>query len=905
MSVILRPILVATVLLMPPLAALANSPPAPPVILEPAAGSIDLSPDDVHMVTASLDDPNADDAHACSDWEIREAEGDRLVWSAPCAPGPLALHIHLGDGSYHEVSALSNDASYVLRVRHRDDSGEAESEWSLWSEREFATGPPVSIFPMRLGAVLDDPAPSWIDAAGALIRAVDDPDDPSIVLADLGGAILVNLGGEPTGPSSGGGSDESHQPLMLFVRAGEKKVEIPESVLEIHDETLRRRQIFVPAMTLAPGAGAKFWIATDGSTYHAGGESVPWFGSLARGGPVPWRAADRSLRIERVATGFQLPVALAFAPERDEPDAPWLYVAELYGSIRVIARDGSISDYASGLLEFGAEGPFPGAGEQGIGGMTVDPQTGDLFVTLPQPGESGHPVPRVIRLHSEDGGRTAAGQTRVLELTGIPHVPSHQISEITIGPDGMLYVHVGDGGATESSRDLDSFFGKILRIAPDGSAPADNPFHDSGDGISARDYVYAYGLRNPFGGAWRARDASLHAVDNGPAFDRIVRVVPGGDFGWDGTDDSIIANSLYYWHRAVAPVRITFLEPERFSGSGFPGGWMDRAIVTESGPTWAEGPQWVGKRLSLFRFAPDGSIASASELARYVGSGRGTAAALAAGPDGIYFSDLYRDVGAAGPFDPGASIFRIRFVGSARFRLERTDDAPLTVEVVDTSDLPNVTSREWTFGGESTVHGPAASHTFPAPGVYPIRLSVESDAGDSVAGAPILIGRTKGSGLRGDYFIGESLEGKPSLTRVDPRLDLDWDLGSPHPSLPADWFTVRWTGTLQALVTGEHRFHASSDDGIRVWIDGELIINDWGIRSSTESLGAAWLEAGHHHSIRIEYLEAVGRASMKLLWSSPVHDAEPIPTSVLNPPVPSRERPSSRRRQRPVAPGGD
>ena len=69
---------------------------------------------------------------------------------------------------------------------------------------------------------------------------------------------------------------------------------------------------------------------------------------------------------------------------------------------------------------------------------------------------------------------------------------SHQISKVSIGPDGKLYVHVGEGHAGAAPQSLESYLGKVLRVNKDGSAPADNPHYD-GAPITPKDYVYTRG----------------------------------------------------------------------------------------------------------------------------------------------------------------------------------------------------------------------------------------------------------------------------------------------------------------------------------------------------------------------------------------------------------------------------
>jgi glucose/arabinose dehydrogenase len=390
----------------------------------------------------------------------------------------------------------------------------------------------------------------------------------------------------------------------------------------------------------------------------------------APGGDIAWTPVQPGYVVEEVAGGFQLPVNIAFVPNPGTaPSDPLLYIAELYGTIKVVTRDGSVGVYASGLLNFNTSGDFPGSGEQGLAGLVVDPSSGDLFASLLYDAAppSGPHYPRVVRLHSNDGGRTAAGPpSTVLDMAGEPQGQSHQISNLTIGPDGKLYVHMGDGFTTSTAQNLDSFRGKILRLNLDGSAPADNPFYNGGS-ITARDYVFAYGFRNPFGGDWRAANGAHYEVENGPAHnDRLARIYPGSNYEWDGSGESMTTLALYNWDPPHAPVNIAFVQPETFGGSGFPSSKMDHAFVTESGPTYASGPQTLGKR--IVEFIPDELTNELGGhphgLVEYTGQGRATALGLAAGPDGLYFTDLYKDLKATSPTEPGARLLRVRY-GSA------------------------------------------------------------------------------------------------------------------------------------------------------------------------------------------------------------------------------------------------
>ena len=408
------------------------------------------------------------------------------------------------------------------------------------------------------------------------------------------------------------------------------------------------------------------------------GEASPWSerrfrtqppGPPGRRSAVPWAPRQRGYKVELVASGLQLPVKLAMVPNpRPGPRAPLLYVTELYGDIKVVRRNGTIKTYARNVLNFNpadpSEGGFRGGGQVGLTGLAVEPRTGDLFTTMTYqpdpPDEDGQQYAKVVRFRSSADGRRATGRTTVLDIPELQG-PSHIISNVSIGPDRKLYVHVADGLHPEQALNLESFLGKVLRVNLDGSAPANNPFHDASDGITPRDYVYAYGMRNPFGGAWRAADDSLYLVDVGPLRDRFARLEPGMNLGFDGTNSSMSTHALYNWEPAHVPLDIAFVQRGTAGNSGFAAQKMDHAFVTESGSTWASGPQYNGKRIAEFKPNRAGRYQAAPRpFVEYTGVGKATAAGLAAAPEGLYFTDLYKDVKFDSPTDRGAKVWLVR-----------------------------------------------------------------------------------------------------------------------------------------------------------------------------------------------------------------------------------------------------
>ena len=657
-----------------------NASPGAPTITEPSVDGQVSNPGDVHMEAIGFVDGDGN-VHKSTDWEISTVGvGSQVVWQTLGITGVERLHTHLGDGTFLNSHAgrtdLLPDTDYSLRVRFRDDAGSVSS----YAFRTFHTGPASATFPMEISDVAASPAPKWTDAdspANVILPSAA-PNQSELRLESAEGNLLLKIAGlngisnSITNPAGLG----AHVNVRVVIVAGSAGLQLDPSNIAVSDDHGGQHEIFLPAVSLAPGQRLDLWVADDGSTYFGNSaQTSPNFSTLARASEesvnVPFTALAPGYVIDVVAGGLQLPTNIAFVPNPGPlPSDPYFYVTELYGVIKVVSRDYTVSNYATGLLNFDPTGFFPGSGEQGLTGLVVDPTTGDVFatrVTATNPANpNGAHHPQVVRFTSNDGGRTAATTTVIRDMIGESQGQSHQISNLTIGPDGKLYVHNGDGFDAATAQNLDSYRGKVLRMNLDGTAPTDNPFYSAANGINSRDYVFAYGLRNPFGGAWRGADGQHYEVENGPSVDRFAKITRGTNYGWNGSDASMSINAIYTWNPAHAPVNITFVQPETYAGSQFPPSMWDRAFVAESGPTYALGPQSLGKKIVQFQLDANGNrIGGPTTIVNYTGAGRGTVVGLAAGPDGLYFTELYKDLNAATPIDAGARVFRLRYVGGA------------------------------------------------------------------------------------------------------------------------------------------------------------------------------------------------------------------------------------------------
>lgn len=639
-------------------AAAGNTPPVAPVLNEPSTDGQLVEASDVHM---QIEQPFIDANHSAADpTGVNRASSDFEIWTRGPVPERVfsvlgadqfdsRLHVHFGDGvfegSHTGRKGLLPDTSYLLRVRHRDGSGDPGTDASNWDVRPFRTFPAVT-----------STAPGWV-----------------------------------------------------VKQAGYRVEELP------------------------------FVFATGEQT---------------------WR----------------LPTNIAFVPESRRgtgPNDPLFYVTELYGQIRVVTNDYRVYTYAAGLLNYNPVGPFGGSGENGLTGIVVDPSNGDVFATMlydDLADTSASTFPKITRFTSTDGGlhavdtnATLAGTqgTDILRMKKESMRQSHIISNITFGPDDKLYVHVGDGfDQTTGQNDL-SFRGKVLRLNRNGSAPADNPRYaaaDRGnDGLpDAEDYWFAKGFRNPFGGAWRDANpaagtpAQHFLVENGASRDRFTMLVRDRNYLYDGSNTSMnnyniawsptgtFENGALDWDPAPAPVNMTFVQPSTYGGSNFPASKQGRAYVSLSGATHGTGPSSLGDSIQEWIINPDGTrrVSAPNEppnprlLIRYEGPGYSTAAAIAAGPNGLYFSTLYPDANPDATA-PGAKVLRVVYVGIADFTATPVSGRkPLTVNFTDRSEMPGATTYLWDFGDGTSAQVQNPTHIYSAAGTYTVKLTVTGINGE-------------------------------------------------------------------------------------------------------------------------------------------------------------------------------
>ncbi|MDB6111083.1 MAG: hypothetical protein JWR69_2833, partial [Pedosphaera sp.] len=143
-----------------------------------------------------------------------------------------------------------------------------------------------------------------------------------------------------------------------------------------------------------------------------------------------------------------------------------------------------------------------------------------------------------------------------------------------------------------------------------------------------------------------------------------------------------------------------------------------------------------------------------------------------------------------------------------------------------------------------------------------------------------------GTGLIGQYYSNTDYTtpfvGSP-LVRTDATINFDWNTVSPNPAIPTNNYTVRWTGMVQPLFSQTYTFVTTTDDGMRLWVNGQLIIDHWAPQSPTTWSGSIALQALQLYSLEMDYNQEGGGAVAQLFWSSPSTTQSIIPQSQLYP----------------------
>ncbi len=420
-----------------------------------------------------------------------------------------------------------------------------------------------------------------------------------------------------------------------------------------------------------------------------------------------------------VTDGLANPTAMAFAPDGR------LFITEQGGRVRVVQN---------GVLrpEPVIELTVDSQAERGICGIAIDPQfqnTNLIYLYYAVPGDPGHN--RVSRFTLNGNAVVSGSEQVLLDIDPVVYGQFHNGGAMHFGPDGKLYVAVGDHLWAVSAQDPDSPWGKLLRMNPDGTIPTDNPFPT---GSNARRLTWAMGLRNPFTFTFQPTTGRLFVNDVGNvSWEEINDATqPGQNFGWPEVegpaDNPAFVQPVYAYGHADAGDGLgcaitggAFFNP---ATTNYPTEWTGRYFYVDYCNWWINYLDLSGPTAVRGSFATD---IPASPLGLLVSPGG----------DLMYLSrdlgKLYRVVYNAGqaPVVTAQPVSVSAFEGqSATFGVSVAGASPLTYK--------------WQFNGDDVVGANGPTYTIPAVSSATVggyRVIVSNDYGSDTSQTATLISR--------------------------------------------------------------------------------------------------------------------------------------------------------------------
>jgi glucose/arabinose dehydrogenase len=234
----------------------------------------------------------------------------------------------------------------------------------------------------------------------------------------------------------------------------------------------------------------------------------------------------------RIASGLSLPTGMAFASDGR------IFVLERgttaggTGRVRIV-KNGSL--LSTPFVSITVNNASVSANERGLLGIALDPNfASNHFVYVYYTVNASTAYNRISRFTANGDVAVSGSETLILKLDNLS-AGNHNGGGLAFGKDGKLYVGVGENHNAANAIDLSNHLGKVLRLNPDGSAPSDNPFYNSSDGITARDRIWTYGHRNPWRVAVQPGTGRIFVDDVGEStWEEINDLVKGKDYGWRG-----------------------------------------------------------------------------------------------------------------------------------------------------------------------------------------------------------------------------------------------------------------------------------------------------------------------------------------------------------------------------------
>jgi len=314
--------------------------------------------------------------------------------------------------------------------------------------------------------------------------------------------------------------------------------------------------------------------------------------------------------VDQVVTNVEVPWSLAFAPDGR------LFFTERPGRVRVVQGGALVPTPALTIDDVSLNG------ESGALGLALDPgfaQTHYVYLAYTAAVPGSAPVNRLVRYREVQN--TLAD--RVVLLDNVPAASIHDGARVRFGPDGRLYMTMGDASVGSNAQSLSSYSGKILRLASDGSTPRDNPFSNP---------IFSWGHRNPQGLDWHPITGDLWETEHGNVGNDEVNVIGAGqNYGWPVIESSAtragMEAPITSYTPSIAPSGASF-----YRGGAFPAFQNDFFFATLR-----------GQHIHRLRLDPAGGRRIGAEE-RLVDNRFGRIRDVVPGPDGyLYFCTNNRD----------------------------------------------------------------------------------------------------------------------------------------------------------------------------------------------------------------------------------------------------------------------
>lgn len=337
--------------------------------------------------------------------------------------------------------------------------------------------------------------------------------------------------------------------------------------------------------------------------------------------PIVMSSAKTKFRVDTVAVGLENPWSIAFLPDGRK------LITERPGRLRILDKDGKLSDPVAGVPDVAA------VGQGGLLDVALAPDFANsrrIYFSYAEPrGLVNGTAVAHARLADSGKGAKLEDVTVIFRQEPGRGGGFHFGSRLAFAPDGNLFVTLGERNAMQPAQDLSGHLGKVVRIAPDGSVPKDNPFVGK-EGV--RPEIWSYGHRNPQAAAIHPASGKLWTVEHGArGGDEINIPAAGKNYGWpvisfgrhysgakigEGPQKEGMEQPVYYWDPSIAPSGMAFYRGDAFpawKGNLFVGALVQRHLqrLELDGDKVVNEERLLvgfGERIRDVRQAPDGTL---------------------------------------------------------------------------------------------------------------------------------------------------------------------------------------------------------------------------------------------------------------------------------------------------------